>query len=51
MAGSRQHPEKLDWAHTIVPEYSGLTHKDMSRLANTYLDLEKAARIRILPAQ
>jgi zinc protease len=51
MAGSRQHPEKLDWAHTIVPEYSGLTHKEMTKLADTYLDLKKAARIRILPAQ
>lgn len=51
MAGSRQHPEKLDWAHTIVPEYSGLTHEEMTKLADTYLDLKKAARIRILPAQ
>ncbi len=51
MAGSRQHPEKLDWAHTIVPGYSGLTHKEMTKLADTYLDLENTARIRILPAQ
>lgn len=51
MAGSRKYPEKLDWAHTIVPGYSGLTHKEMTRLADTYLDLEKAALIRILPAQ
>lgn len=51
MAGSRKHPEKLDWAHTIVSGYSGLTHKEMTALADTYLDLEKAALIRILPAQ
>jgi zinc protease len=51
MAGSRNHPEKLDWANTILSGYAGLTHKEMTALADTYLDLEKSAEIQILPAQ
>jgi zinc protease len=51
MAGSRRHPEKLEWATTILSGYGGLTHTDMTDLADTYLDLETSAEIRILPAQ
>lgn len=51
MAGSRRHPEKLDWATTILSGYGGLTHTDMTELANTYLDVETSAEIRIVPAQ
>jgi zinc protease len=51
MVDSRKHPEKLDWAHTIISGYRGLTHKEMTKLADAYLNLEDAALIRIFPAQ
>ena len=51
MAGSKTHPQKLDWANSIVSGYGGLTHKDMTALARTYLIPEKSAEIRILPAR
>ncbi|MFO7988654.1 MAG: insulinase family protein [Desulfotignum sp.] len=51
MAGSKNHPQKLDWANSILSGYGGLTHKDMTVLARRYLNPEKSAEIRILPAR
>jgi zinc protease len=51
MAGSKSHPQKLDWANTILPVYREMTYKDMTALAERYLNPEKSAEIRILPAR
>jgi zinc protease len=51
MAGSKAHPQKLEWAETILPGYGGLTHEDMTALAEKYLNPENSAEIRILPAR
>jgi zinc protease len=51
MAESKTHPMKLDWANTILTGYAGLTHEDMTALAEKYLNPEKSAEIRILPAR
>jgi zinc protease len=51
MAGSKNHPQKLDWANSILSGYEGLTHQDMTDLARRYLIPEKSAEIRILPAR
>ncbi|MFN2437161.1 MAG: M16 family metallopeptidase [Desulfotignum sp.] len=51
MAGSKSHPQKLDWANSILSGYREMTHNDMTALAQTYLNPEKSAEIRILPAR
>jgi zinc protease len=50
MADSRNHPERFDWANTIVSGYGSITHEDLNTLVEKYLDLDKSAFIRILPA-
>jgi zinc protease len=51
MADSRDHPERFDWANSIVSGYESITHEDLTTLAQTYLDPDKSAIVRILPAQ
>lgn len=51
MAGSKRHPQKLDWANTILSVYGEMTHQDMTALAEKYLDPETSAEIRILPVR
>ncbi len=49
MADSRNHPEKLQWAKTIIGGYGSITFENLTKLAEKYLDLNTAAIIRIQP--
>jgi zinc protease len=50
MADSINHPERFDWANTIVSGYGSITHEHLTALVEKYLDPDKAALVRILPA-
>jgi zinc protease len=50
MADSRNHPERFDWAKTIVSGYGSITHEHLTALVEKYLDPDKSAVVRILPA-
>ncbi len=49
MTDSWNHPEKLQWANTIIQAYTSITPEDLDEMAKEYLDLNTAAIIRILP--
>jgi zinc protease len=49
MVDSQNHPEKFEWANTIVSGYASITHEDLTVLAGQYLDLAESALIRIMP--
>ncbi|MCA1792886.1 MAG: insulinase family protein, partial [Desulfobacteraceae bacterium] len=49
MTDSWNHPEKLQWAKTIIPAYASITSEDLGEMAKKYLDLNTSAIIRILP--
>lgn len=49
MADSWEHPEKLQWAKTIIDGYGSITFEELTRLAEKYLDLNTASLIRIQP--
>jgi zinc protease len=50
LAGSREHPEQLDWSRTIARDYGSITKAELQRLARQYLDNDAAAVIIIRPA-
>ncbi|MCP4023209.1 MAG: insulinase family protein, partial [Desulfobacteraceae bacterium] len=49
MAGSSDHPEKFEWANTMVEVYSSATTDEMERLAKKYLNMDQSALIVIQP--
>jgi len=49
LAGSREHPERLEWARTLREDYASITPEDMAALAAQYLDNDKSAVVVIVP--
>jgi zinc protease len=49
LSNSWKHPEKLDWANTIMAGYAAVTHEDLTTLAKQYLTVSDAALIKIVP--
>jgi zinc protease len=49
LANSTEHPQKLDWANTIVSGYSAITPEELTALAKQYLNVNDAALIIITP--
>jgi len=45
MTDASRHPEKFDWAKTMIRDYESITHTDLNRLAGHYLDIKKSALI------
>ena len=51
LSGSTQHPEQIDWARSIVNDYTAITRDEINALAKKYLDTQKASVIVIAPQQ
>lgn len=49
LTNSWNHPERLDWANTIISGYSAITHEDLTTLAQQYLNVNEDALIIIAP--
>jgi zinc protease len=49
LSNSWKHPERLDWANTIIAGYAAVTHEDLTTLAKQYLNVNDAALIKIVP--
>ena len=49
LTNSWNHPERLDWANTIISGYSAITHEDLTALAQQYLNVNEDALIIIAP--
>jgi zinc protease len=50
LVGSLRHPGQLDWARTIEEDYRSIGADDIQRIARTYLDNSKSAKLVIVPA-
>lgn len=44
-----EHPEQLDWARTIISDYSSITSDEVWEMSKTYLRDNRAAKIIVLP--
>jgi zinc protease len=49
LTNSMNHPERLNWANTIISGYSAITHEDLTALAKQYLNVNEDALIIIAP--
>ncbi len=49
LSGSGDHPEKLEWATTIIDDYQSITLNQINRLAGEYLKESRGASILIRP--
>ncbi len=51
MRSSQEYPQRLEWARTIVEDYSKATAEELSALAREYLGAEKALSVLVVPAE
>ena len=50
LMGSTEHPQRLDWADSILEDYSAITPDDVNRAAKEYMNPGDALTIMIQPA-
>lgn len=46
---SQEHPERLDWARSMISDFGSVTLEEVQKLAATYLGAERAVAVKILP--
>jgi zinc protease len=46
---SERYPQQLDWSRTIISDYTSISEAEISKLAQKYLDNEKAAVAKVKP--
>lgn len=49
LAGSREHPERLEWARTLLDDYASITPEELAVLARQYLKNDKSAAVIVVP--
>ncbi|MFZ5562466.1 MAG: M16 family metallopeptidase [Thermodesulfobacteriota bacterium] len=49
LAGSREHPERLEWARTLLADYASISPEEITALARQYLKNDKSAAVIIVP--
>lgn len=49
LANVSNYPQKLSWARNMINGYTGITHNDLTSLAQEYLNMDKSALIIIKP--
>jgi zinc protease len=45
----QEHPERLQWASTLVSDFNAITLEELQELAKTYLPASRAVTVKILP--
>jgi zinc protease len=48
---SQEHPERLDWARSLMDDYTSITKEECAELARTYLGKDKAVVVRVIPEE
>lgn len=51
LAGSKRHPEQLEWPASMVGDFQGITEDEIEELAERYLVTEKMAKATVRPAE
>ena len=46
---SQEHPQRIDWARTILPDYESITREEVEAQARAYLSRERAVVVHVLP--
>jgi len=49
LVNSSDHPERLDWANSIISGYSAISHDELTALARQYLKIDEGALIVVAP--
>jgi zinc protease len=49
ISGSIRHPQRLDWARSILEDYRSIGVSDVQKMARRYLDNDRAASVVVLP--
>ncbi|MBW1989190.1 MAG: insulinase family protein [Deltaproteobacteria bacterium] len=49
LSGAADHPEQLDWARTILEDYSSITVDEVTRMAKKFLKPKAAAKVTVKP--
>jgi zinc protease len=49
LAGSREHPERLEWARTLLDDYASISPEEITVLARQYLKNSKSAAVIVVP--
>ncbi|MDY6903945.1 MAG: insulinase family protein [Thermodesulfobacteriota bacterium] len=50
LAGSRSHPQRLEWSRSFLDDYASITAGEVTALARQYLDNSKSTSVVIRPA-
>lgn len=45
----QEHPERLDWARSLLSDFEGITIAELQALAKTYLPASRAVAVKVLP--
>jgi len=45
----QEHPERLDWAGSMISDFGSVTLEELQKLAATYLGAGRAVAVKILP--
>ena len=45
----QEHPERLDWARSLLSDFEGITIAELQELAKTYLPAARAVAVKVLP--
>ncbi len=50
LGSSQEHPQKLDWALSMVDDYRSISVEDVNRMAREYLVPESSLTVQVVPA-
>ncbi|MCA1963932.1 MAG: insulinase family protein, partial [Prosthecobacter sp.] len=45
----QEHPERLDWSRSLIPDFTGITKADVAALARQFLPKTRAIGVKVLP--
>jgi zinc protease len=51
LSSSRRHPQKLEWSRTIIEAYASMRKDQIGKLANQYLQNNRAVHLSVMPAK
>lgn len=46
---SQEHPQRIDWARTILPDYAAITCEEVAEQAQEYLSRERVVVVQLIP--
>ena len=49
LRNSQEHPERLDWARSLVTDFEGIQKSDLEAFAKSYLAEDRAITVQVIP--